>query len=419
MTGNGLARRLPYTEAQVTAWLAWLAHRMQHYGQTVFQLEQLEPSWLLTRRERQIFIVATRLVWGMVTALSFLLILGVSLGIDVMLSNGVVIVVPAPGLSEMKNVASAWLPTALVYGLVGGLVGGLIDSWHFERRDQKTGRRGQSRFRQTITGFTSAFLVYGALGGLIYGLIVGFDKEMSDGTKQWLGVGLIFGIVFGLIRTTRGTLREANNVIQPIEMLQWSWASARRAGLRGLILGLMIGLTFGLIFGQVNGLVFIPVFGLAGGLIGGFLIALIGGFKPGIREMKTIPNQGIRLSLYYAIRSGILAGLMMGIPLTLITRDLGLGLAYGLLTGIALSMYFGGLEVIEHGILRAILAAKGYAPLNYVRFLDYAADELNFLQKVGGGYIFIHRYLLEYFAALEVTKLPGPADTLQALGSSS
>jgi len=32
--------------------------------------------------------------------------------------------------------------------------------------------------------------------------------------------------------------------------------------------------------------------------------------------------------------------------------------------------------------------------------LDYAADRI-FLRKVGGGYIFIHRMLMEYFAALE------------------
>jgi hypothetical protein len=31
---------------------------------------------------------------------------------------------------------------------------------------------------------------------------------------------------------------------------------------------------------------------------------------------------------------------------------------------------------------------------------DYAADRI-FLRKVGGGYIFIHRMVMEYFAALE------------------
>ncbi len=47
-----------------------------------------------------------------------------------------------------------------------------------------------------------------------------------------------------------------------------------------------------------------------------------------------------------------------------------------------------------------MLWRNGSAPLNYVRFLDYAAG-CTFLRKVGGGYIFVHRLLLEYFASLE------------------
>jgi hypothetical protein len=39
-------------------------------------------------------------------------------------------------------------------------------------------------------------------------------------------------------------------------------------------------------------------------------------------------------------------------------------------------------------------------PWNYPRFLDYAAERI-LLRKVGGGYIFVHRLLLEYFAALD------------------
>ena len=35
-------------------------------------------------------------------------------------------------------------------------------------------------------------------------------------------------------------------------------------------------------------------------------------------------------------------------------------------------------------------------PWNYPRFLDYAAERI-LLRKVGGGYIFTHRLLLEYF----------------------
>jgi hypothetical protein len=45
-----------------------------------------------------------------------------------------------------------------------------------------------------------------------------------------------------------------------------------------------------------------------------------------------------------------------------------------------------------------LIARNNLAPGDYVRFLDAAAERL-LLRKVGGGYAFIHRMLLEYFAA--------------------
>jgi hypothetical protein len=40
---------------------------------------------------------------------------------------------------------------------------------------------------------------------------------------------------------------------------------------------------------------------------------------------------------------------------------------------------------------------RGYAPADYARFLEYAV-RLVLLQRAGGGYLFIHRLLLEHFA---------------------
>ena len=55
----------------------------------------------------------------------------------------------------------------------------------------------------------------------------------------------------------------------------------------------------------------------------------------------------------------------------------------------------------KHILLRLTLWRKNYAPWNYAQFLDYATERL-FLQKVGGGYIFVHRMLLEHFAKMEL-----------------
>jgi hypothetical protein len=54
----------------------------------------------------------------------------------------------------------------------------------------------------------------------------------------------------------------------------------------------------------------------------------------------------------------------------------------------------GGSAVIKHYALRLILWRNGYTPLNFVKFLDHCA-KLILMKKVGGGYIFIHRMLLD------------------------
>ena len=59
--------------------------------------------------------------------------------------------------------------------------------------------------------------------------------------------------------------------------------------------------------------------------------------------------------------------------------------------------------MIKHYALRLTLWLSGYTPRNFVAFLDHCA-KLIFLKKVGGGYIFIHRMLLEYFADLTPEK---------------
>ncbi len=74
-------------------------------------------------------------------------------------------------------------------------------------------------------------------------------------------------------------------------------------------------------------------------------------------------------------------------------------LIFGLLFGLVFGLCGGGLFCLKHLVLRLVLWMTRSAPVNYVRFLDHAVERL-FLRKVGGGYIFIHRMLLEYFALL-------------------
>ncbi len=149
----------------------------------------------------------------------------------------------------------------------------------------------------------------------------------------------------------------------------------------------------------------------------GFLWGLVEGLYSQDIESKTIVNQGIRrsainavfLGTIFVLIFGLIVGLFNLLPNTLLFKPpddrliyaIKSGLAYGLFWGCTVSIVRGGGACIQHFSLRLILYCNGISPWNYKRFLDYAT-ELIFLQKVGGGYIFVHRMLMEHFAQMEL-----------------
>jgi hypothetical protein len=146
-----------------------------------------------------------------------------------------------------------------------------------------------------------------------------------------------------------------------------------------------------------NGPSIVPI----GGLIGGLIRGLVGGFMDRVKADEASSNQGIKLSrnnsLAVFLVSWLTVGLIFGPPIGLIFGPVG-GLI-GLIAGLFGGLNRGGSAVIKHYALRLTLWRNEYMPLNLVALLDHCA-RLILLKKVGGGYIFIHRMLLEYFAGL-------------------
>jgi hypothetical protein len=251
--------------------------------------------------------------------------------------------------------------------------------------------------------------------------------------------GLILGLIFGWGKAE----------IKTFETLTWPWKKTWKDLFVGLFSGLRLGLIFslalGLIYGLLRGSEGSPFYlgtifanygtdlpglkwgigyGLSLGMSIGLTLGLINALKGSEIETKTIPNQGIWRSAMNVIMLGFInwlifvpiywfntqliiifyKGLIFNIsawgensPVDLITPGLRWGLMLGLIFG-------GGLACIRHFTLRLILQRNNYMPWNYARFLDYTVDRI-FLQKVGGGYIFIHRMLLEHFAQLNASHL--------------
>ena len=68
--------------------------------------------------------------------------------------------------------------------------------------------------------------------------------------------------------------------------------------------------------------------------------------------------------------------------------------------GVLTFLWYGGLDVLNHLVLRLALRGRGGLPFRYTRFFTAATDCV-MLRRVGGGHIFVHRQLLEHFAGLD------------------
>lgn len=352
----------PYTLEQTVSWLKMLAHMMFRQGETVFYIERIQPDWLSRTRQRLVYAVVVRLMFG------------ISGGLAVGVGAGVIFTL-AGGMELGRTVAlGVGVAATLIFSLFWGWGGGLA-----------TGSAGGMTFG----------LTFGLVAGIALGSSAGWMWGLAWGLILAMIGGLIFGVIGALIVLLTGRKIEYRDNITIVEILTWSWSEA--------FLGLGIGLVLGIVGGVVSRL----VFNLEAGLwIGGILgiasgLALMPGFGLAGREveMRTVPNQGIRRSVRLALQFGLSVAILMGVVAGLTGGPL-LGLIIGLVGALAGFMTFGGIAFSQHILLRLMLYVYHEMPWNYARFLDFCADRI-LLRKVGGGYIFIHRYLLEYFAALE------------------
>ncbi len=332
---------------------------------------------------------------------------------------------PGAGLSD-------GLDAGLTFGLDAGLISGMsvgLGSILLQavlERSNTTASSFQAPPRSRKPKWQHLMKSAGVKNGILVGLLLG----LSVG----LGLGLSFGLPAGLSAGLSGGLLSVLLIGKPsgitlTDELVWSWRSLGRSLLKkkhmnttvrvmaliGLSWGLLLGLSVGLISELSWGL----ILGLSVGLSVGLSFWLLFGLFQGVSSEtiedhhRGVPNQGIRRSarnslvlglistgivwLICGLSTGLTQGLFTGLSWGLISGPI-IGLSAGLLAG----LLNGGLAFLRHSVVRLLLWRAGSMPWNYPRFLDYAAKRI-LLSKVGGGYIFIHRLLLEYFASLDNT----------------
>lgn len=374
---QALARRGPlsHSSEQTKSWLAWLAHKMNQHNQALFLLEQIQPSWLPTPGRQRAFILTSRLLdgfsLGFVIWMFWLLVRLTLSGFDSVWSPTVTnaLPIPVPPLSLFLFI--------LIY-LILGLLVGLTDIAFYERRarlgDAFVPQR-RDEWAQTAVVVLVVTLASLALVGLYQSALVGLASSLFTGVAFALTTYFIHGYSY-------------RHDIRTIEILSWSW----RGAIAGLLLGLLAGAIFETIEYQVVGPtpIFRTVFSIT------LLAVLLGGLRGNRLPATSTPNQGIRLSA----NSGLAAAGLFAIVMSLATAFFWggtFGALVGALTGWIAAALYGAGSVLNHLWLRLWLVRLGRMPWAYSDFLDEATNRA-ILHKVGGGYIFIHRLLQEYFA---------------------
>ncbi|WP_420643249.1 NACHT domain-containing protein [Candidatus Leptofilum sp.] len=256
----------------------------------------------------------------------------------------------------------------------------------------------------------------GGLVGMLYGLMIGVYTEYGGIVGL---LGLVSGLYFG-----RFDWKE-NESITLIEELTWrlpvyrDLKSVIKSKPKSPFLVLLFAIIYGVLFGPTFGLRFLLILGVSVGLGFGLHVS----YQVKETRKRLLPNQGIRSSLSNGCLFGILYGLSYGLLFMLsvgmlvglivgyrLGPSVGLrfvilfGLIHGLVSGVNIGLLnFGGEAVVQHYIVRWLMARANMLPYplrdkKLVDFLDAMVDQI-LMRRAGGGYLFVHRALLEHFAA--------------------
>jgi serine/threonine protein kinase len=449
---KGNQKRYPLKQTRL--WLSWLARQMREHNQTIFYAEHLQADWLDRKRQRWPLWLIVRLpviLLGMLisilitflnaafleqSSLPLAALLGGFVG-DLLIQQretqtlGIKRRSPGPGsvllslllaaslawyLANAAGNLNDWLRDWIICGLVIGLSGWLIQLLLL--------LIGWPRIAPTLSQNIRRFLLLTmqcVLLIIVLGAVFGLSKSLP-GLPQGLSFGLNFGFDAGvtglfiaiILEPKLGTHRLA-------ERLHWS--KQHLFSFKHFLSSIFVGLGY-LLFIELNSQFSdSESFLLYGGLSLGLGYWLFFGFYFGLvqnsledQDRRTF-NQGIRRSLRNGAIISWATGLMIAAMIIV-----GYKLTYGLsgeksnphpeaipillsytwllfLCGMLIVWaWLGGVTLLRHYVIRLLLARFHTFPWRTRAFLDDATARV-LMRRVGGGYSFIHRRLLDHFAS--------------------
>ncbi|MEM8637815.1 MAG: NACHT domain-containing protein [Cyanobacteria bacterium P01_G01_bin.54] len=352
-----------YSQQEMIDWLIWLARHMVDHDQAVFYIEQLQPTWLDKRKQIEGYHLNSIALVGVTGGLSSACHIGInanwSLATETLSNFG-----PILGICMSTGISICWVFYAL-----------------------------QKKLPKWLAAIIAASLYVTVFGVLAQGKINvaeehNYIAELSPILLDWL----VFVIVLSWLPEE----------IVRVSKAQWSWRIALHSVSVGLGVLLLLYAPARLLIGAysssgVRQFVWevIVTVGLAA-IIGGWM----SGHPPDI-ETTTQPNQGIWIAARNALVFLGVIGLVGMVIANYYADNLAEYPMIALAIGIVAALMGGqrsGFVLIQHFVLRFMLWRNGCTPWNYQRFLNFAVKRM-FLNKAGGGYLFMHRSFMEHLAA--------------------
>lgn len=386
-------------EAEICYFLSWIADYLQRNSLNLFVVEQLQPAALLNRTQRIQYVYLSRLLTGCVG--------GVLGGLFIGAAYAVFNAAGAEGLLR-----------GFVEGLIGGIAGGVvmaaIDRWRLTRGHWRS-----------VTARVHSFIGMAIETGLItvaVGLSVWIGITALLGPLAWLGyslpfwvkeggivgllTGLSFGLFFGYKQWTTGHYRFQDD-IATVEQIAWSTPDALRGLVYGSLFGLLGGLFLWLNDFESSITKIFPGVQVVGLLIWiGFVLgALFGGLTGQVITTTNRSSQPIGQSFRSASQLAVgmavicaLIGFVVGLCLSASWRATMTLATYGLFAAPLAFLWYGGIDIIKHLVLRSLLWRYYQIPWRLAAVLEIAVHAA-LLRRAGNGYQFIHPLLLNHFQA--------------------
>lgn len=357
-------------EHQLRRTLSWLADNMRSNNQAVFLIEELQPSWLKQPRQRMAYMFITRAILATISAFCFsIALIYMWYRTDYALESSMFRSI-ADGLGLGYPVAA--LLGFLLISALSFVIGAPREYWLWERQMRHDSAESALSWRETLIQSM-----------LIFAVTFGTFASFGD----WL-IGAVMGIILAFARggSSQTWMNGSSyiNDIQQADKIAWSWRKA--------LLGLPIGAMHGLVW-----IVAVPGlpdwWDLPCAML---LFVFILGLKGVGIDNKTQPNHGTWLALRNGLLMGAIVASMVGALIALYAQWQA---AAVMSVSVFMAMYLvqGGMNAIKHAVLRLLLQTTEQTPLNFASDLDQICS-FGLLQRLGGGYVFRHRLILDHFA---------------------